>query len=189
MWKPDGTVKKELEHFNDSAHAHELTFSCHHRWPLLNKDRSREWVIESLDLARAKYDVELWAYVIMPEHVHALLYPRRDVYDMAKVLQTIKQSVARRATNYLRANAPEWLERLKVTRPGGRVEYRFWEQGGGYDRNIFSAKAAWASIHYLHDNPVRRGLVDAATDWTWSSARWYAGLEGVPLEMDGVPTV
>src|SRR5688572_21252688 len=86
MRKPDGTIRKELQHFNDSAHAHELTFSCRHRWPLLNKDRSRQWVIEALDLARAKYDLELWAYVIMPEHVHALLYPKRDAYDMAKVL-------------------------------------------------------------------------------------------------------
>lgn len=75
MWKPDGTVRKALQHFNDSAHAHELAFSCRHRWPLLNKDRSRQWVVEALDFARSRYDMELWAYVIMAEHVHALLYP------------------------------------------------------------------------------------------------------------------
>ena len=125
----------------------------------------------------------------MPEHVHALIYPRRDVYDMSSVLQTIKQFVARKATDYLRAHAPEWLQRLKVCRPNGRVEYRFWEQGGGYDRNIFSAKASWASIHYLHDNPVRRGLVEVSSDWKWSSARFYAGLEGVVLDVDAPPVV
>jgi putative transposase len=189
MWKPDGTVRKALQHFNDSAHAHELTFSCRNHWPLLNKDRSRQWVVEALDFARSRYDMELWAYVIMPEHVHALLYPRHDAYDMAKVLQSIKQSVARKATNYLRGKDPAWLERLRVSRANGRVEYRFWEQGGGYDRNIFTAKAACASIRYLHDNPVRRGLVDVATDWRWSSARSYAGLDGVVLQMDHAPSV
>jgi len=36
----------------------------------------------------------------------------------------------------------------------------------------------------LHNNPVRRGLVDHPTDWPWSSARFYAGEKDVPLVMD-----
>ena len=67
------------------------------------------------------------------------------------------------------------------------MEYRFWQQGGGYDRNFDNVAAAWASVEYIHRNPVRRGLVDCPTDWTWSSARWYAGLDGVLIEMDGCP--
>jgi putative transposase len=38
-------------------------------------------------------------------------------------------------------------------------------------------------IDYIHANPVRRGLVTRAEDWEWSSARWYAGLLPVRLEM------
>jgi hypothetical protein len=38
--------------------------------------------------------------------------------------------------------------------------------------------------YYIHANPVRRGLVASAEDWEWSSARWYAGLRPVKLEMD-----
>jgi putative transposase len=41
-------------------------------------------------------------------------------------------------------------------------------------------------IQYLHGNPVRRGLVAKAEDWEWSSARWYAGLRQVPIEMDAM---
>jgi putative transposase len=37
---------------------------------------------------------------------------------------------------------------------------------------------------YLHGNPVRRGLVAQAEEWEWSSARWFAGLRPVPIEMD-----
>jgi putative transposase len=36
--------------------------------------------------------------------------------------------------------------------------------------------AALAAIEHIHRNPVRRGLVQRATDWQWSSARWYAAL-------------
>ena len=39
-------------------------------------------------------------------------------------------------------------------------------------------------IDYLHNNPVRRGLVGEATDWPWSSARFYAGMNEAALEMD-----
>ncbi|MCD4728634.1 MAG: hypothetical protein K8R46_13290, partial [Pirellulales bacterium] len=96
-------------------------------------------------------------------------------------------AVARKATNYLRTNAPNFLERLKVIRPTGRIEYRFWLQGGGYDRNIDNSKTAWHCVNYLHNNPVRRGLVESPVDWEWSSAQWYAGRTNVRLAMDGAP--
>ena len=39
-------------------------------------------------------------------------------------------------------------------------------------------------IDDIHANPVRRGLVERPTDGEWSSARWYAGMTPVPMEMD-----
>ena len=52
------------------------------------------------------------------------------------------------------------------------------------DRNAFEIATVHAMIDYLHANPVRRGLVERPTDWEWSSARWYAGMTPVPMEMD-----
>jgi len=42
-------------------------------------------------------------------------------------------------------------------------------------------------IEYIHNNPVRRGPVEKATDWVWSSARFYAGMRPVPMAMDPLP--
>ncbi len=70
---------------------------------------------------------------------------------------------------------------------GPRGEHRFWQQGGGYDRNIAKPEVAWASVAYIHGNPVRRGLVAADVDWPWSSAGWYAGDRDVKLAMDAHP--
>jgi putative transposase len=67
---------------------------------------------------------------------------------------------------------------------GRRERHRFWQPGGGYDRNITSTEALRAMIDYLHANPVRRGLVARAEDRECSSARWFAGLRPVKLEMD-----
>ena len=180
----DGTVRKLLRRFNLPFHAHELTFSCYRRLPLLSKDRTRQWFVEALDAARQKHDVALWAYVVMPEHAHVLVFPRREEYAIGEFLKSVKQSVARKATIYLRKNSPGWLERLKVTWPTGRVEYRFWQQGSGFDREIFNPEAVWASIKYLHRNPVRRGLVACPMDWMWSSARWYGGERDGQLRID-----
>src|SRR5207245_2228878 len=62
---------------------------------------------------------------------------------------------------YLKSNAPEWLARVTV-REGSRLRHRFWQPGGGYDRNITSTEALRAAIDYIHANPVRCGLVARA---------------------------
>ena len=180
-------LRKTRRSYDIYGHARELTFSCYRRMPLLASERSRHWLVDSLTRARTRLRFELWAYVVMPEHVHILLRPLSEAAEVAPILKGIKQGVARKATNYLRANNPGWLERLAVRRPTGRVEYRFWQQGGGYDRNILTPKAARASIEYIHNNPVRRDLVESPTDWPWSSAHWYAGSDDVLLEMDDLP--
>jgi putative transposase len=46
--------RKKLQHFNLPGHAHELTFSCYRRLPLLSRDRTRQWMIEAIESARNK---------------------------------------------------------------------------------------------------------------------------------------
>ena len=84
--------------WNEPGHAHFLTYSCHQRLPLLNRDRdrARRWVIEALAGVRERFHVVLWAYVIMPEHVRVLLRPRTMEYDVSRILVAVKQPVARR---------------------------------------------------------------------------------------------
>lgn len=184
MIRQDGSVRKLRRSFNEVGHAHELTFSCYHRLPLLSKDRTRQWFMEALGKARVQHHFAIWAYVVMPEHAHVLIHPLDERYEVAQVLQSVKQSVSRRATNYLRIHSPQWLERLRVVWPTGRVEHRFWQQGGGYDRNMITSEALWASVEYIHRNPVRRGLVTEETSWEWSSARWYSGIASGGLIID-----
>jgi putative transposase len=176
-------VEKRRRRFNEPGQPRALTFSCFHRYAFLAHDRTREWFCEALDNARARYGYQLWAYVLMPEHVHLLVYPGNAPERMARFLQAVRQPVARRAIHYWKSNAPDWLARLTV-REGKRIRHRFWQPGGGYDRNLTSAEALRAIIDYLYANPVRRGLVAKVEDWEWSSARWYAGIRPVKLEMD-----
>jgi putative transposase len=71
----------------------------------------------------------------------------------------------------LRTSAPNFLSQLEDRQPSGRVYYRFWQRGGGYDRNLAEPKTIWNEIDYFHANPVRRRLCDSPMAWLWSSAR------------------
>jgi len=172
--------------FNEPGHAHELTFSCYRRYPFLKGHRVCEWLVMAIDEARVRFETDIWAFVFMPEHVHLIVRPRRPNYDMAEIRRAIKEPVGRKALRYVRDQAPEWEARLTRHR-GKRVEHLFWQSGGGYDRNVTEPGTLLAMIEYLHLNPVRRGLVERAVDWYWSSAAYYEGVGQSPLTLDPLP--
>jgi putative transposase len=177
-------IRKRCRRYDEPGHAHELTFSCYRRLPLLSRERTCCWLAEAIATARQRLAFRLWAYVFMPEHVHLLIHPRDREYRIKVILWRIKRPVGCKAIAFLERNAPQWLLHLTVPRSDGMIERRFWQAGGGYDRNIMDPDTARQVIDYIHHNPVRRGLVRSPEEWFWSSARWYAGIRPVPLEID-----
>jgi putative transposase len=126
----------------------------------------------------------------MPEHAHLLLLPHEGV-TMRQILLSIKQPVAQRALRWVRRNAPEFLPSMEDRQPSGRCRYRFWQPGPGYDRNTWTQQELQEKIHYIHDNPIRRGLVARPEDWPWSSWRaWESGEdELVTIDRQSFPTI
>jgi putative transposase len=176
--------RKRKVTYNIPGHVHFLTFSCQKRLPLLDSDLTRGWFIEALANARSNVGFDLWAFVIMPEHVHLLIRPRES--EVGRILAAIKRPVSAAAKQYLcDRNATSWLQRLTVVE-GGEEVFRFWQAGGGYDKNLTEEKAIQEIIAYIHANPVRRGLVEQPEQWYWSSARYWAGDLSGPLTMDSL---
>ena len=159
--------RKKCVRYNEPGHAHSLTFSCKGRCPLLVSDLTRQLLVESLAAARQRYGFDIWAYVIMPDHVHLLIWPRQQDYSISEILRAVKRPMSFRAH-----------QQNLLTEPG------FWLPGGGYDRNITTPKAAHAEIAYIHANPVRKGLCARLEDWRFSGAAFWLGQHDVPLEMD-----
>ncbi len=172
---------KTCRRIDEPGQAHSLTFSCYKRRPFLSRDRSRLWLIEALNAAREKHRFDVWAYVIMPEHVHLLIFPQQETYSIANVLLDLKRPVARRAVLFVKQEAPAFLDQMRDAQPNGKVAHRFWQRGGGYDRNLTNPNTIRATIDYIHANPVRRGLAQNPEDWLWSSAGYYVDGRSVPL--------
>jgi putative transposase len=183
--------RKKVRHY-DNGEPHFLTFSCYRRLGLLSKDRTRQWFADALEEARTTHGFHLWAWVIMPEHVHLLLWPPFHLISpdpgsmqgrVRGILSSLKRPVAGKAIPYLRENSPAFLERLAISTPDG-VEYRFWQAGSGHDENVSEPVALHALVDYVHLNPVRRGLVSRPEDWPWSSARDWSQLPHALLRVD-----
>ena len=181
--------RKTVKRFHEPGDFHALTFSCYRRMPLLTNDEWRQLLAEGLDRAVCGQLCHLIAYVFMPEHVHSLVQPTTHDIRIDLLLKAIKAPFSTRIRRLLEDAASPLLTRLIVRERPGVLGFRFWQEGGGYDRNLRSARAVEAAIDSIHQNPVRRGLCDRPADWRWSSARRYIqdGPEGV--RPDGPPTI
>lgn len=181
------SYRKRCHRYDLAGNAHELTFSCFRNRPFLRSERTCGYLVDAIIAAKAKLAFDLWAYALMPEHVHILICPRQETYSIAEILWAIKQPVSRRALIYLRKNKPEGLKWLATGQL--RSPYHFWQTGGGYDRNMTSVSTINKAIQYIHENPVRRGLVAHPSEWLYSSARdWETGVTGrLPIDFDSFP--
>ncbi len=78
------TKYKTCKRYNIPGHAHELTFTCFRRFQLLSRERTCRWPIDAVGRARSCHAFDIWAYVIMPEHVHLLIFPRGESYNISR---------------------------------------------------------------------------------------------------------
>jgi putative transposase len=162
-----------VRHFHEVGHLHELTFSCYRRMPLLTNDSWREKLAQCVEAANNEAAMELVGFVFMPEHVHLLVYPQSPNPLIGRYLARIKQPFSKQIKAFLCDRRSPLLLKLMVRERPGKECFRFWQEGPGFDRNLYSAQAIASSLEYIHNNPVNRGLCGQAAAWKWSSARYY----------------
>lgn len=157
-------------HYNTPGHAHELTFSCYRRIPFFSKSLACELFLEELQSGRVEHDFLIWAYVIMPNHIHLLIKPGQNEYSIATITKSIKGRFAKKYLKRLSdLEEKSVLEKCTVIEKGQR-KHRIWQRGGGFDRNMWNPKAIHDAIRYIEANPVRARLIVTPVEWKWSSS-------------------
>ncbi len=177
---PD-SVYKTRRRFEHRQHARLINFTCYHNQDFLRSERTCTWLIQAIERARSIHGFGLLAYCIMPNHIHLLIFPRGT---LPPILTSIKQPVANRAIHWVKTNAPTFLPAMSHKKPDGRIVHRFWQRGGGYDRNLWTPRHIWKAIDYIHMNPVEAGLCEKPEDWQWSSARYFTRQRTGPIRID-----
>ena len=145
-------MPKGLIRYQKTGQFHFLTFSCYKRQPLLAERNGYSIVEQALERVRQSHELHIAGYVLMPEHVH-LLVSEPQSGSLAGAIQALKQETAR-----------------KLKQPN---EPHFW-QARYYDFNVWSEGTTEEKLHYMHQNPVKRGLVAQPQDWPWSTFRHHA---------------
>jgi putative transposase len=159
-------------------HLHFITCSCYRRLPFLGTANARDRFLAILEQTRQRYRFVVVGYVVMPEHIH-LLITEPEVGTPSTVMQVVEQRTAhtllpRRKRRDLRQRNLFEDETHKRA---------FW-QARFYDFNVWTTKKRVEKLRYIHRNPVKRGLVEAAEQWRWSSYRFYLLGESGPVRVD-----
>lgn len=160
--------------FTDQRYVFFLTFSVHRRRRLLGLDQPKRIVLGVLNRQLEQMQGKCIGFVIMPDHVHALLW-LPDSKDLRRFVHGWKRMSRFEIRKWYSARAPNYFKKFG---PG----VRFW-QPKSYCFHIRSRAKIQQKLDYMHLNPPRAGLVQRAIDWRWSWARWYLQRRsvGVPI--------
>jgi REP element-mobilizing transposase RayT len=160
-----------------------ITSVAHDRLPVFHTDALKEIVCAALDEARRAGGFGLFAYVIMPNHLHVIT---EGTLKPSETLRFLNGISSHRVIGYLKANNyTTSLAKLRDTPKARGHSHSLWD-GHANALPVFSETFFMQRVNYLHQNPVRAGLVERAEDYRWSSVRCWKGWprEDEPLLMD-----
>lgn len=149
-----------------------LTSIAHDRLPIFQKDTIKQIVCNAFDEARKSGEIMIFAYVIMPNHSHLVTDSHRDISDVLRFTNGVS---AKRVLDYLKENQFESsLRKLQQEEKRKGHKYSVWEHHPNAFR-IHGEDTLMQKVNYIHQNPVRAGLVERAEDYHFSSARLWKG--------------
>jgi putative transposase len=160
-----------------------ITTVARNRLPVFRTDAVKAVVAAALDESRRSGGFAIFAYVIMPEHLHALADGTRQASECLRYMNGI---LSRRVIDYLKVGGfKASLEKLRGALQGRGHQYSVVDHHSNA-LPVFSDRFFMQKVNYIHQNPVRAGLVARVEDYRWSSARCWLRREAAdePLSMD-----
>ena len=146
---------------DDESHAHFITFSCYKRRQLLDHDRAKRIVLGVFNEQLVNRDATCVGFVIMPDHVHAIVwFPRPG--QLSVFVQQWKRISSHHIRQWTKNVLTGYVQKIDIDKPFWQAKY--------YSFNLFEEAKIHEKLTYMHENPVRAGLVSQPCDWAYSSA-------------------
>jgi len=147
-----------------------ITTTVKDHLPIFTQQNTADALILQLKESFALSGDSLVGYVLMPSHIH-LLMGMKKIENLSRFIQTFKSLSSRRIK---RLNLGRFDNQLR-----GYAHFRLWRPRFD-DVIIQSEKQFRVKLDYIHNNPVKAGLVSNAVDWKYSSASdWLANKPGL----------
>ena len=165
---------------------HFVTFTVVGWVNAFTRPKYKDFLIENLEYYRDVRGLIIHAYVIMDNHLHLVLASEKE--PLSDLIRDYKKWTSRQMLKMIHAKREsrrQWM--IELFRAAGEAnpnnrKFQFWIQGN-HPKILYSKKFARQKINYIHQNPVKAGIVFRAEDYIYSSASNYAGLGGV-MEVD-----
>lgn len=160
-------------------------FTCvtHRRLPIFQTEKMKQVLVEALKQARFSSAMFYFAYAIMSDHLHIITDGKRSPSDTLRYINGVS---AKYILDHLKQNElTSSLEKLRQFKKKDGSQYSVWEHHS--DKFLITSEPMFMQkVHYIHNNPVKEGLISDPQDYKYSSARIWAGkcLDDEPLEMD-----
>jgi putative transposase len=140
--------------------------------------------MENLSFYQQRGDFSLIAYVLMPEHFHLILKTNAE-HSVSQCIGNFKRITSRQISSFLNSDCQfQLLSNLRIMaalEPAS--DSRIWKPR--FDCFVVIKEATLGQkINYIHNNPVKRGLIENCEDWPYSSARNYARREDTIIPVD-----
>ena len=150
---------------------------------IFTRKNHRDAIIESLKYCQKEKGLIIFAYVIMSNHIH-MIVNTNEPFVLKDTIRDFKKFTSKRILIQI-INEPEsrreWMLKIfadEAEQSKKHKAYKFW-QVGNHAIEVFTEKFVWDKINYIHENPVRAGLVKQQWDWIYSSASNYQDMESV----------
>lgn len=161
---------------SDQTKAHFITATVVDWVDVFSRKIYKDIVIDSLDFCIKNKGMILYGYVIMTNHVHMIIQSENG--KLSDLIRDFKKFTARNILDKIEEgpeSRQDWmLKRFEFAcRSHSRNEkYQFW-QYGSHPEEIFTEKFMWQKLDYIHQNPVRAGIVAQPEHYLYSSASNY----------------
>jgi len=136
----------------------------------------KDILIDSLKYCIANKGLHVYEFVIMSNHLHAIV--SSDKLPLSDIIRDFKKFTAKQIIEQITNSSEsrkEWLLRkfsFAGARNSNNKTYQFWQQD--YHAVELSYEKMWKQrMEYIHNNPVRAGIVEHGEDYLYSSARFY----------------
>ncbi|RYY31838.1 MAG: transposase [Sphingobacteriaceae bacterium] len=154
------------------------------RWiDVFTRREYKDILIDSLKYCIANKGLEIYAWVIMSNHVHLIIGTKAK--PLAATVRDMKRHTSKEIIKSLSENIQEsrrewmlWFFKREGKLNPNNEQYQFWQQGS-HPVELWSNEVIQQKLDYIHDNPITAGWVDEPEYYLYSSARDYAGGKGL----------
>ncbi|WP_158996318.1 transposase [Mucilaginibacter sp. L196] len=177
-------------HFGDNEKPHFITFSVVNWIDVFTRESYTQILLDSLRFCIEKKGLRLHAWVIMSNHVH-LIASAKEGFKLADIMRDMKKFTSQRIIAAITENEQEsrkdwliWMFKRAGARNKNNETYQFWQQDN-HPIELSTNEMMDQRLDYLHNNPVKAGVVWEPQHYKYSSGvDYYSEGKGLlPIEI------